>query len=219
MPFDSSTTVGSAFALPNPGPVLLKLIKAHPAFETATEFLDYYIDIVQNNPYRANELARTMSYLCEFEDIPIDSSDGFEGFFYRELADRHRVGFEWNKDIETFGPTNTYLITSLQSGLSLKHKLTECSDQYGEIQTALNVVDHNSPFSEVQVIGACIQLLINGSEIVPGGEPFIQSAEEVATKLKTQKSLGTVKNSDARRVLKVGQSFMQYETWAHTLYD
>ena len=120
--------------------------------------------------------------------------------------------FDLDKDTETFGPTNTYLITSLLSALSLKHKLTDCSDQYWHIENGLNVVDHDFPILEVLVIGACIQLPIDGSEIVPEGKPFFQSADEVATKLRTQKSLRTVKNLNALKVLEVGRSFMQYET-------
>ena len=164
--------------------MLLELIKAHPTYETATELLDHYIDVVQKSPYRANELASSLSYLPESPDIPtIGSGDSLGDLFYTELADRHRLGFQLNKDTETFGPSNTYLIASLLSGLSFKHKLSECSDQYGHIKSGLNIVDHNLPISEVLVVGACIQLFINGSEIVPEGKPFIQSTDEVATKL------------------------------------
>jgi hypothetical protein len=65
--------------------------------------------------------------------------------------------------------------------------------------------DGNSSISELLVIGACIQLLTSGSEIV-SAQPFNYTADEVATKLRFQQSAGTVKDSNAQ-TLEVCQSF------------
>ena len=168
--------------------------------------------VVQENPYRANGLAVALSHIYDSPGLP---TIGYytlpELFSLAELAD-HRFGFD--KVTGDFGPTNTFSIT----GLSLKYKLTDCSDQFWFIECGLNVIDRNMPTSEVLVNGACIQLLIYGSEIVPIDKPFIQSANEVVTKPKTQKSSRTdwtVKNPNALIILEVGQLFMQYKTWAH----
>ena len=186
---------------------LFKLFKTHPTYRNGIDLLDCYIDVVQRNPYCANELAFALSYLNQcLGKLEDDDYYTVTELFSRELFHRHGLGF--SDDTKAFGPTNTFLITSLLSGLSLKYKLTDSSDQYGNIQDGLNVVDHNSPTSEVPVIGACIQLLIYGSGIVPT-KPFIQSADEVANKLKTQKSMGTVKNPNALKVLEVRQLFVQ----------
>lgn len=131
MPYNSFLNAkqlfGSAYAFSNPAPKLLKLIKAHPSYHTVSDLLDYYIYVVQKNPYRANELAFWMVCISESRDVPNIGYDSFGAAFDRALADRHCWGFERNKRTETFGPTNTYLINSLLSGLSLKHRLTNCS--------------------------------------------------------------------------------------------
>jgi hypothetical protein len=67
----------------------------------------------------------------------------------------------------------------------------------------LNARDLNSSTSELLVIGACIQLLINGSYIIQTAKSYINSANEVATKLRFQKSAGTVKVSNGLKLLDV----------------
>jgi len=104
-------------------------------------------------------------------------------------------GFDF-KDKKSFGPANTYLITSLLSGLteSFKYNLSSSPVQYSYIEDGLNAFD-NSSICELLLIGAsgCIQMLTNGSYIIPTAKPFIQCANEVALKLKFQKSTGKLK--------------------------
>jgi len=119
-------------------------------------------------------------------------------------------------DNKSFLPTNTFLLTSLLSGLSIRYELTDFSDQYGNIWESLDA-DDNSLTSEVRVIGACIQLLTSGSKIIRRSKPYIQLANEATTLLKAQKSKGIVKNSNTVQVLEVCQSLMKDKIWTHSL--
>jgi len=182
-----------AYALSDPAPKLLDLIKAHPTHSAVVDLLVYYTDVVEQNPYRANELASALVSVRDSPDAPKIHDSSLAEVFSRQLGDLHVRGFELDNN---FGPTNSYLITSLLSGLSFKYNLTTSPDQYGNIQDGLDA--HNS---QVLVIGACIQLLTNGSRIIPSATSYIQSADQVVTKLKAQQSAGTVKDSNALKIL------------------
>ena len=193
-----------AFALPDPAPKLLGLVKAHPTYDTIMNLLLHYTVAVQDNPYRANTLALALKAVGDSPDAPTIDGDTLLELFYRELADLHSRGFD--SASKGFVPTNTFLITSLLSGLSIKYDLTDSSDQYGNIWENLDV---HSSTSEDGVIGACIQLLTSGSIIVQFSKSYIDSANEATTKIKAQKSKGAVKDPNATRFLEVGQSLMK----------
>jgi hypothetical protein len=199
-----------AFALPNPAPELLKLINAHPTYAAVMDLLVYYTAVVQGNPSRANASALALVAVRDSPDAPVIDNDPLEDLFSRQLADLHSRGFDslHNPYNDNMGivPTNTFLLTSLLSGLSIKYDLTESPDQYGTLWQGLNANDSNSSISELRVIGACIQLLTSGSIIIRSSDEYTQSADEVVTKLKAQKSRETVKNSNALQLLEVCQS-------------
>jgi hypothetical protein len=207
-----------AFALSNPTSELLTFIELDPTYDTVARILSCYIEMAHKDPYCAKDLAMSLSNVSRSESVQSIRINGYYsigGVFNEELVGYHSDGFVLNKDNETFGPTNTYLIASLLSGLSLKHNLTCFSDQFTTIEDGLNIIDNTLPNSEVLVIGTCIQLLTAGSEIVqiPGlSESYLQLIQSAARKLETQKSLGTVKNCNALEVLEVGQLLMQYES-------
>ncbi|CAA7268170.1 unnamed protein product [Cyclocybe aegerita] len=194
-----------AFALSDPAAELLNLLKAHPSYPAVVDLLVYYTDVVEENPSRAKALASALVVVRDSPDAPIIGDATLAEYFNRKLADLHSRGLEMSDDTETFGPTNTYLAASLLSGFSLKYGLTSSSDQYASIVESLDASD-NSSTSEVIVIGACIQLLTNGSGIIPAATSYIKSANEVAAKLKAQKSAGTVKDSNALAVLELAIS-------------
>jgi len=200
----------SAYALADPTPELLNLIRAHPTELAIRDLLVYYFEAVEGNPSRAYALTSVLVTLRDSPDAPvIEDGSTLTQAFYDRLHDLIPRGFDFDKDNRTFGPTNTYLVNCLLSGLSLKYNLTSSTDQYGEIRKGLNT-HGNSSTSELLVIGACIQLLTNGSGIVPTGKPFIHSANEVATKLRSQQSAGRVKESKALELLEVCRLLMQY---------
>ena len=151
-----------------------------------------------------------LAALRDSSDAPVtQGSSSFVEAFYDELDGLHSRGSVFDKNNKAFGPTNTYLINSLLSGLSFKYNLTSSPTQYPYIEDGLNV-DNNSPIGQLLLIGACMQLLINGSKIVPTGKPFIRSTNEVTTKLKSQQSVGRIKDSNALKLLDVCQSLMRY---------
>ena len=191
-----------AFTLSDPTPALLKLIKAHPTEAVVRELLISYIEAVEDNPSRAYPLASVLVALRDSPDAPVIRGFSLAETLYNELDDLHSQGSVFDKDNKTFGPTNTYLINSLLSGISFKYNLTLSRTQYSYIEDGLNV-DHASPICQLLLIGACIQLLTNGSKIVPTGKPFIRSADEVATKLRFQRSVGRIKEPNALRLLDV----------------
>ena len=203
-----------AFSLPDPAPKLLELIMAHPTFAAVVDLLDYYTAFVQEHPSRANALALALVAVRDSPDAPLIDGCTLFDLFYRELADLHSLGFysmdNPHNDNKNFVPTNTFLLTSLLSGLSIKYDLTDSSDQYGNIWESLDA-KHESSTSEVRVIGACIQLLTSGSIIIQRSKQYIQSAQEATTKLKAQKSKRTVKDSNALQLLEVWQSLMKYK--------
>jgi hypothetical protein len=204
-----------AFALPDPAPELLRLIKAHPTYAAVMDLLVHYTAVVQGNPSRANALALALVAVRDSPDAPVTDADALDELFSRQLADLHSRGFDFldNPRNHNMGivPTNTFLLTSLLSGLSIKYDLTDSSDQYGTLWEGLDADDSNSSISEVRVIGACIQLLTSGSIIIRKSEEYIQSADEALTKLKAQKARGTMKDSNALQLLEVCQSLMKYK--------
>ena len=196
-----------AFALPNPAPELLKLIKVHPTYAAVMHLLVCYTAVVQRNPSCANALALALVAVRDSPDAPVIDDDPLEDLSSRQLADLHSRGFDslHNPCNDNMGivPANTFLLTSLLSGLSIKYDLTESPDQYGTLWQGLDANDSNSSISEVRVIGACIQLLTSGSIIIRNSEGNTQSADEVVTKLKAQRSREAVKDSNALQLLEV----------------
>jgi hypothetical protein len=203
-----------AFALSDPMPALLQLIKAYPTADAIRDLLIFYIDAVEANPSRAYELVSVLVALRDSPDAPViqdgSSQSSLANAFYDELDDLHSRGSVFDKDNQTFGPTNTYLINSLLSGLSFKYNLTLSPTQYSYIEDGLNV-HNNSSICQLLLIGACIQLLTNGSRIIPTGKPFISSTNEVALKLKFQRSVDRINDLNALKLLDVCQLLMRYK--------
>ncbi|KAF9473542.1 hypothetical protein BDN70DRAFT_925102 [Pholiota conissans] len=178
----------------------MKLIKEHPSYDAVVDCVIAYTFIAEENPERVDALARTLRAVRDSPDAPMiggDSTTLWE--IYREqLRVLHAQGFA--EIPEQIGPTNSFLLTSLLSGISFKYDLLSCSEQYGTILEGLNARP-TSPNAEVHVAGACIQLLIAGSHIIPHSTSYFKSSDDIATKLKAQRDAGTVKNENARRIL------------------
>ena len=192
-----------AFAAVDPVLPLLQLLQQHPTYLAVRDLVISYIEAVEEDPFRGQSLAATLVRLCNSSDAPTFAPDTLSSYINRELADQHFKVLYGDNEVKEYGPKNTYLLDSLLSGLSLKHRLTATSDQFAAIDTGLDA-PHSSKESEVLVVGTCIQLLLHGSVIVTEfAGSYRKKAEAVATKLKAQQVAGTVKDPHAIQVLKV----------------
>lgn len=198
-----------AFAQPDPPEELLKLLNGHPTYPAVVDLMIYYTSVAEEDPWHAHTLASALATVRDSPDAPLIGNLTLLELFNRELAAHHPRGLDMDSEkAREFGPTNTFLIHSLLSGLSFKNNLTSSSDQNANIMKGLDARD-DSPASEILVTGACIQLLTGGSRIVSLLNSYIQSPEEVATKLRMQQAAGTVKNVNAVKLLEVGRPFAQ----------
>jgi hypothetical protein len=192
-----------AFAKADPAPSLLQVVKEHPTYEYI-EFplVKCYVEAVEENPSRGQVLASSLTRLDTLSaDIKgeLDRAVHFKEYFDKEVKD--------------YGPKNKFLFHSLLSGLSLKNRLTQNSVMYAAIEKGLDPHGSDQPLlnsenPEVLVVGACIQLLLNGS-VLPtetAGPRYRRSAEVVAKNLKDQKVAGTVKDPHAIQVLELAIS-------------
>jgi hypothetical protein len=202
------------YGLSDPTPALLSLINAYPTKAAVKDLLFYYMDAAEDDPSRAYALTSVLVALRDSPEAPLiqDGSLIQDRF---SLATAFDVGlsdlYSWcfHLDDDSICPTNTYLVTCLLSGLTLKHNLSSSHHQYYEVRYGIDC--HGDPsLCELWVIGACIQLLTIGSKIV-SEKIFNYSASEVATKLRSQQSAGTVKELNARKLLEVCQLFLHYE--------
>ncbi|KIM34616.1 hypothetical protein M413DRAFT_33156 [Hebeloma cylindrosporum] len=200
----------AAFALRDPAPALLELLKAHPTRPAVMGLLAHYAEIAQENPSRANALTLALVAVRDSTDAPLIYGDSLAEQFSHELVDIHRCSFDdadnTHQHHKGFDPTDAFLLSSLLSGLSIKYDLADSSDQRGYLWESLEDTDDWQPTSEVRVVGACIQLLTSGSIIIQSSKPYVQSANEAAAKLKARKSKGVVKDSNALRVLELAIS-------------
>ncbi|KDR74151.1 hypothetical protein GALMADRAFT_227844 [Galerina marginata CBS 339.88] len=198
-----------AFAEADPTPPLLQLLKEHP--KVVDDLLvQSYMEAVEENPSRGNALASALARLITSPEAPTfgpEDWDTLAGRINRELAFQHfKVIYGDEAKPEAYGPKNQYLLDSLLSGLSLKHRLTSTSDQYAAIDDGLDP-PQGSDKGEVLVIGTCIQLLLHGSVMVTErAGSYRKRAEVVAAKLKAQKVAGTVKDPHAIQVLELAIS-------------
>ena len=179
----------------------MNLINAYPTEAAVEDLLFYYTDAVEEDPSRAYALTSVLVALRDCSSLAMA--------FHVTLADLYSQSFYLDDDDNTLSPTNTYLIDCLLSGLSSKHNLSSSHDQYFEVRDGLDCHGDSSIY-ELWVIGACIQLLTIGSKIV-SEKMFNYAANEVATKLRSQQSAGTVKELNAQKLLEVCQLFLRYE--------
>jgi len=192
-----------AFAATDPVPLLLQLLKQYPTYIAVRDLVISYIEAVEEDPSHGQSLASALARMCDSPDAPTFGTDTLSSYINRVLADHHFKVIYGNNEVKEYGPKNTFLLDSVLSGLSLKHGLTATSDQYAFIDDGLDA-PHNSDQSEVLVVGACIQLLLHGSEIVTEfAGSYRKTAKIVAKKLKAQRVAGTVKDPHAIKVLEL----------------
>ncbi|KIM41204.1 hypothetical protein M413DRAFT_27603 [Hebeloma cylindrosporum] len=191
---------------------LLNLMKAPPTQTAANDLMLFYTESVEAHPSRADVLASTLQDLHHPLYTPIvdsdDESPSLADMLSFELAQFHSQGLSIDEDGIPIASSDLYLINCLLSGMSFKYRLAACPEQFANIMKGLDALPDNSSASELLVVGACIQLLTGGSGIFNTAKPIQYSMTEVATKLRFQKSVGTVKASNALKLLDVCQDFL-----------
>jgi len=196
-----------AFAATDPVPLLLDLLKQYPTYLAVRDLVLSYTGAVEEDPSRGQSLASALARLGDSPDAPTFETDTLSFYISHVLADHHFKVLYGNYEVKEYGPKNTFLLDSLLSGLSLKHGLTATADQYAAIDDGLDA-PHGLDKSEVLVVGACIQLLLHGSEIVTEfAGSYRKKAKIVAEKLKAQRVAGTVKDLHAIQLLEVCSLF------------
>ena len=206
--------VQQAFAEADPAPSLLKVAKEHPNYESNDQdrnliiiLIECYLEAVEKNPTRGQVLASALVKL----DTLLAAGEISSGLEWRSP-----FAIDFEKEAKDYGPKNTFLLHSLLSGLSLKYRLFHNSDMYAAIEKGLDPSygmnrwhPYNSVDPQVLVLGACIQLLLDGSAITTkrAGPHYGRSAEVVAKSLKDQKAAGIVKDPHAIQVLEVSKLF------------
>lgn len=200
----------AAFALQNPTPELLRLIRAHPTYAAVDELVFYYTEAAEEDPARADALAAALARVRDTPNVPYQGVDGIAGHFSRKLADLHCRGLANEENSGVVDATNLFLINSYLSALSFKYRLSESSDMYGSIQDGLETTASDGQAQSL-LIGACIQLLVAGSQIVPDGSSFWSGAADIATKLTAQKKRGLIKDKHIGSFLDV--SILNRETF------
>ena len=140
---NSEKLLSSAYALSDPTSERLKLIKAHPTEPTVTELLIFYIE---ENPSRENALASALVDLHDSLDARIIQSGSSLPQVFDDGLHSDRFDFDYRN-------------------------LSSSPVQYSYIEDGLNAFD-NSAICEL-LIGACTQLLTNGSYIILTSKPFI----------------------------------------------
>lgn len=126
-----------------------------------------------------------------------------EPILVRELADF--LSGDLANDIDTsVTPSNDYLIASLLSAASRKHRLGESPAQVGSVLRGLYYSsDGADPATfEVLVLGACLQLLASGSYLYgPKGIHF--GKVDVLSALEAVKKESVVKDPNGQELLEV----------------
>ena len=148
----------------DPVPLLLQLLPTYPAI---CDLVGYCFEAVREHPSRGQFLASALVRVGHSPDAPIFEQDKLFHLIDTELAGIHFKYLCDDDGTKEYGPDNVYLLDSLLSGLSLKHGLTATPDMYGAIDHGLNA-SRCSEDPEALVMGACIQLLLDGFGITSG---------------------------------------------------
>jgi hypothetical protein len=184
--------------------------KEHESYQVVYELVLTYVEEVEEMPSCGHRLASSISRLASMYDSPDAPSFGpksLEYVIHEVLADDHFKPDYGACKIKGYSPNNTYLLYSLLSGLSFKYGLTATPDMHAAIIEGLDARP-NSDDAQVLVVGTCVQLLLHGSEVVTEKfGTYRRTAQHVASKLKAQKAMGTVKDPHGLELLEVYNLF------------
>jgi len=207
-----------AFSAVDPVPRLLQLLKQYPTYLAVRDLVVSYTVAVEEDPSRGQFLASTLARLRDSSDAPSFGTETLSSYIDSVLADHHFKVIHGDSEVKEYGPKNTYLLDAFLSGLSLKHGLTSTPDQYAAIDHGLDA-PHGSDKSEILVVGACIQLLLHGSEIVTEfAGSYRKEAKAVVKKLKDQEVAGTVRDPHAIQLLEVCDLLQKGNPWTNLVY-
>lgn len=205
---NSEQLFSAAFALKHPYPAILRLIKQHPSSSAVWDAVTCYGNAAQENPRRADAFAAVLVKLRNCPDVPpfAVTDNSIQGVYCDKLYDIHNegLGIIMDEEMTALDAKNPHLFHSYLSALSFKHGLMSCSTMYGAIQDGLIDLGTNVR-AQTALLGACIQLLVSGSVIVPAGTPvFWSGAADLATRLRAQLKRGIIKDRHFHKFLEVG---------------
>jgi len=197
-------------------PTLLELIKAEPTWDTVNQIAYGFYDVAQSQPGDVENIASAILSVQTAPDLPdIDTTDPSgnptKAPFVNKLAecllDMLKHAFSGPHD-PTIHPTNTFLVAALISGACVRTGLCDSAVQAGEISRGLHFKDSEYKLYfarkdyEINILHACLQLLVGGSAMYTKGEISDYKAEFLPT-LSSLSRKGFVSHPNGKKLLEV----------------
>ncbi|KIM41641.1 hypothetical protein M413DRAFT_27945 [Hebeloma cylindrosporum] len=158
---------------------LVQILNQYPTYLSIRDLVFSYTDVVEEDPSRGQYFASTLVKLRDSPDVPtiIGIHTGLWYCIGSELANFHVKVHYGDQEV------TRNMRAAINDGLD---------------------APHGSQESEVLVVGACIQLLLDGSKIATErAGTYRKDPKVVAQKLKAHKIAGTVKHPHAIQLLEL----------------
>jgi len=203
---DSLNAIRDALNQADPTQQLLEIIRAHPELPTIGDIVVIYFELVEQSPSQVNKLTATLVNLKNSTEIAIAT--------YDRLGKPEQIPIALALDLELhellsselvfnagpITPSNELLIASLLSAVATKHSLCHSNALSSAVRRGLYYDRYDVAAHQVLVLGACLQLSMNGSYFCgPNGFDTCQ----VLCALERIKTAGVVKHPDGQRLLVV----------------
>jgi len=196
---------------------LLDLIKANPTWEFVNQIAYGFCDIAQSQPRDVDKIASAIvSVRATPDDLPeINTTDSigqpikakFANKLNECLLDMLKSAFGGRHDL-TVHPQNSFLVAAMISGACVRTGLCDSSVQAGKISCGLHFKDseYESYLTlkdyEINILHACLQLLVGGSAMYTKGEISDYKAEWLPA-LTSMSRKGYVKGPNGKKLLEV----------------
>ena len=195
---DSFNTIRDALNQADPTQQLVEVIRAHPERPTIGDIVIIYFELVEQSPSQVNKLTATLVNLKTSTEIAIATYDRLGKFVQISIAlaldlELHELlTSELAFNAGPITPSNELLIASLLSAVTTKHSLCHSSNLSTAVRRGLYYDRYASVAShQVLVLGACLQLSMNGSYFCGPNA------------LERIRSVGVVKHPGGQRLLAV----------------
>jgi hypothetical protein len=195
---------------------LIRLITSNPTWESVNQLAYGFCDVAQSQPGDVDKIASAILSIRSAPDLPdIDSTDStgqpvkaeFADELTRCLLDMLKHAFGGRHDL-TVHPKNTFLVAAMISGACVRTGLCDSGVQAGEISCGLHFRDSEyesylAPKDyEINILHACLQLLVGGSTMHIKGEISHYKAEWLPA-LTSMSRKGYVKDPNGKKLLEV----------------
>ena len=196
---------------------LLDLIKANPTWEFVNQIAYGFCDIAQSQPRDVDKIANAiLSIRATPYGLPeIDTTDSirqpikanFANILTQCLLDMLKSAFGGRHDLKVH-PKNSFLVAAMISGACVRTGLCDSGVQAGEISCGLHFKDSEyetylTPKDyEINILHACLQLLVGGSAMYTKGEISDYRTEWLPA-LTSMSRKGYVKDPNGKKLLEV----------------